>query len=263
MESVQNFTEAEFYEATFDSRAYIDTFYSHPGGHEGENYLLFVLQQLSGTFCSGKYKGQRLVEVGSAASIHCVISACAHFDQIIMSDFAESNRQELSRWLRKEPGCFDWGPVIRQVGQMESGRNPVQVEDLLRARVKSVVKCDVRLENPFHPSTLEPADCVITSLCLEAACKDLPSYRASLGNVTSVLRPGGALVITGALGETFYIVAGQRFSCLHLTSDDVKKALEDLQFSIVEFNILKWDSEQVNHVSDFDAMFYCVAVKSI
>lgn len=71
---------------------------------------------------SGKYKGQRLVEVGSAASIHCVISACAHFDQIIMSDFAESNRQELSRWLRKEPGCFDWGPVIRQVGQMESGR---------------------------------------------------------------------------------------------------------------------------------------------
>lgn len=70
-------------------------------------------------------------------------------------------------------------------------------------------------------------------------------------------------MITGALGETFYIVAGQRFSCLHLTSDDVKKALEDLQFSIVEFNILKWDSEQVNHVSDFDAMFYCVAVKSI
>ncbi|KAL2102761.1 hypothetical protein ACEWY4_001929 [Coilia grayii] len=263
MDKVENFTEAEFYEVNFDSRAYIDTFYSNPGGHEDEKYLLFVLQQLSETFFLGKYKGQRLIEIGSAASIHCIISACAHFDQIIMSDFADSNRLELSRWLNEEPGCFDWGPVIREVCHMEKGRNPVEVEGLLRKRVKSVVKCDVRLENPFHPLTQEPADCVITSLCLEAACKDLPSYRAALRNITSVLKPGGALVMTGALGESFYVVAGQRFSCLRLTREDIKKALLDLQLSIVEFHILKWDSTQTNHVSDFDAMFYCVAVKSI
>ncbi|KAG5267957.1 hypothetical protein AALO_G00227830 [Alosa alosa] len=259
-----DFTEGEFYQDNFDSRAYIDTFYSNPSGHTDENYLVFALQRLSETFSSGKYKGQRLIDVGSAASIHCVISACAHLDHIVLSDFTDRNRAELSQWLCKAPGCFDWTPVIQQVCHMEKeSKSPVEVEAVLRQRVQSVVKCDVRLENPFHPLTQEPADCVVTSLCLEAACKDFPSYCDALRNVTSVLKPGGVLVMIGALGESFYIVAGQRFSCLRLTRSNVEETLRKLEFSILDFNVFKNASVEIKHVSDFEAIFYLVALKSI
>ncbi|XP_048123908.1 nicotinamide N-methyltransferase isoform X2 [Alosa alosa] len=223
-----DFTEGEFYQDNFDSRAYIDTFYSNPSGHTDENYLVFALQRLSETFSSDR------------------------------------NRAELSQWLCKAPGCFDWTPVIQQVCHMEKeSKSPVEVEAVLRQRVQSVVKCDVRLENPFHPLTQEPADCVVTSLCLEAACKDFPSYCDALRNVTSVLKPGGVLVMIGALGESFYIVAGQRFSCLRLTRSNVEETLRKLEFSILDFNVFKNASVEIKHVSDFEAIFYLVALKSI
>lgn len=56
MDKVGNFTEGEFYQVNFDSRAYIETFYSNPGGHKDENYLSFVLQRLSDTFASGELR---------------------------------------------------------------------------------------------------------------------------------------------------------------------------------------------------------------
>ncbi len=71
------------------------------------------------------------------------------------------------------------------------------LEATLKQRVKKVLKCDVRLENPFYPHTLEPADCVITSLCLEAACKDIQTYCRALHGLTELLRPGGLLVMIG------------------------------------------------------------------
>ncbi|XP_062374531.1 nicotinamide N-methyltransferase [Sardina pilchardus] len=263
MDPLLHFTEGEFYQVNFDSRAYLDTFFSNPSGHTDENFLAFVLHRLSETFSSGKYKGQRLIDVGSAASIHCVISACAHFDHIVLSDFADRNRAELSQWLCNAPGCFDWTPVIQHVCHMEKERSPVEVEALLRQRVQSVVKCDVRLENPFHPLTQEPADCVITSLCLEAACKDLPSYCEALRNVTSFVKPGGILVMIGVLGESFYTVAGQRFSCLRLTRSDIEETLRKLQLSILHFSMLENEAVEINHVSDYEAVFYLVALKFI
>lgn len=134
------------------------------------------------------------------------------------------------------------------------------MEASLKQRVKNVLKCDVRLENPFYPHTLEPADCVITSLCLEAACKDIQTYRRALHGLTKLLRPGGLLVMVGVLGETFYKVDEQPFSCLKLNQYDIEEALRGLGLSIHEFNIQSAD-DQNKSVSDFEAVFLLVARK--
>ncbi len=105
------------------------------------------------------------------------------------------------------------------------------LEATLKQRVKKVLKCDVRLENPFYPHTLEPADCVITSLCLEAACKDIQTYCRALHGLTEPLRPGGLLVMIGVLGERFYKVDEQLFSCLRLSRDNIEEALRGLGLS--------------------------------
>lgn len=106
--------------------------------------------------------------------------------------------------------------------------SPSDLEATLKQRVKKVLKCDVRLDNPFYPHTLEPADCVITSLCLEAVCKDIQTYCLALHGLSKLMRPGGLLVMIGVLGESFYKVDEQLFSCLGLSRDNIEEALSGL-----------------------------------
>ncbi|KAI4882076.1 hypothetical protein NFI96_028323 [Prochilodus magdalenae] len=256
------FTEGEFYQQHFDSRAYVEIFYSHPEGHSDEkNLLTFALDCLSKTFSAGTYRGQTVIDVGSGPTIHSVLSACEHFQEIILSDFTDSNRQEIERWLRIEEGCFDWKPVIQYVCNME-GKSPSEVEAKVRQRVKQVLKCDVRLENPFHPHTLKQADCVITSLCLEAACRNMPEYKKALAGLNTLLRPGGVLVMVGVLGESFYYVNQTRFSCLQLSRESIEAELLDLGFTIQEFNVFSSPNLESNTVSDYKAVFHLAALKS-
>ncbi|MBN3315894.1 NNMT methyltransferase, partial [Atractosteus spatula] len=260
---LQSFTEGEFYQENFDSRVYVNSYYSRPTGHSDESQLLpFVLRSLSKTFSSGRYKGQRLYDVGSGPSVHTLISACEYFDEIVVSDFTDSNREEMKKWLKKEKGCFDWSYVIQFVCEMEGKRTPEEAEENLRSRVTRVLKCDVRLENPFQPVVLEPADCVLTSLCLEAACKDQDTYRQALKNVASLLRPGGVLVMIGVLNETFYVVGEHRLSCLPLTQSFVKDAVGALGFSIKTFDTIPGPDKEENQVSDFEAVFFLTAEKT-
>lgn len=56
----------------------------------------------------GEVSGQALIDIGSGPTIYQLLSACAHFEDITMTDFLEVNRQELGLWLREEPGAFDW-----------------------------------------------------------------------------------------------------------------------------------------------------------
>ncbi|XP_007259099.2 nicotinamide N-methyltransferase [Astyanax mexicanus] len=256
------FTEGEFYQDHFDSRAYINIFFSSPEGHSDEKSLLvFVLDALSRTFSGGKYSGQKLVEVGSGPTIHSIISASEHFQEITLSDYAERNLEEIQKWLRNEEGCFNWNPVIEYICKLEK-KSPSEVEAKIRQRVKHILKCDVRLENPFHPENLKPADCVITSLCLEAACKDMQAYKKALAGLASLLRPNGALVMVGVLGESFYVVNQTRFSCLPLTEQNIKEYLKDVGFTVHEFEIFSGPKPENNEVSDYEAVFQLVALKT-
>ncbi|KAF7689576.1 nicotinamide N-methyltransferase [Silurus meridionalis] len=262
MAQSSRFTEADYYQEHFDSRAYVNSFYGRPEGHDDEkNYLTCILGCLSKTFLSGRYRGRRLIEVGSGPTLHTVISACEYFEEIVLSDYTDRNREEVEKWLRNEDGCFDWKPIFEYFCAKD-GSSSSDLEVKLRQRVKQVLKCNVLAENPFHPECVEPADCVITSLCLEAACKDHQSYRDAVGRVANLLRPGGALVMIGVLGETFYSVNKTRFSCLSLSKANIEDVLRNLDVTVQEFNIFPAEDRENNKVSDFEAFFFLVALKS-
>ncbi|XP_064158166.1 nicotinamide N-methyltransferase-like isoform X2 [Anguilla rostrata] len=253
------FTEGEFYQGHFDSRAYFSAFYSSPSS--GDDFLPFVLQKLHETFSSGNIKGKKLIDIGCGPTIHGIISASKCFEEIVVSDFTDSNRREIEKWLRNEEGCFDWRPTIEFVCELEGGRSPEEVEQRLRQIVKQVRRCDVRQENPFHPLTMEPADCILSSLCLEAACKDLETYRRALRSIAALLKPGGVLVLIGVLNESFYFVGQEKFSCLVLSQSFIEETLRNLGFSIKHVNT-QHAKETDKVYSDAEAFFHLVAQKT-
>lgn len=67
----------------------------------------------------GEVSGRSLIDIGSGPTVYQLLSACAHFEDITMTDFLEVNRQELELWLREEPGAFSWSGYSQHVCLIE------------------------------------------------------------------------------------------------------------------------------------------------
>uniref|UniRef100_A0A7M4EZA6 Nicotinamide N-methyltransferase n=1 Tax=Crocodylus porosus TaxID=8502 RepID=A0A7M4EZA6_CROPO len=200
----------------------------HPQPSDRSECLLCQSRNALPRSHTGDVRGNTLIDIGSGPTIYQLLSACEKFNEIIASDYTDRNRQELEKWLKKEPGAFDWAPVVKYVCELEGQREKwAEKEEKLRKKVKQVLKCDVRKPNPLAPVTLPLADCLLSTLCLEAACKDLGTFRAAVKNISSLLKPGGHFVTVTMLKETYYVVDQHSFSCLYLDQESVEAAVRD------------------------------------
>ncbi|KAM4652433.1 nicotinamide N-methyltransferase-like [Discoglossus pictus] len=256
-----DFTSGDTYQASFDPKAYLASFCSFGSGRDG--ILNFRLQKCFKTFSFGGLSGDILIDIGTGPSIYQLISACESFKQIIATDFTDSNRQELQKWLRKEQGAFDWSKAIKTVCELEGNRETwIEKEEKLRKTITQVLKCDVTKSNPLDPVVLQAADCLITALCLETACEDLHAYQSAVKNITTLLKPGGHLVIIGVLGDTFYKVGQKTFFCLPLDEQMVKDAVVNAGYTIREMEIFPITNIEAHaHITNSYANFFLVAKK--
>uniref|UniRef100_H9G9B1 Uncharacterized protein n=1 Tax=Anolis carolinensis TaxID=28377 RepID=H9G9B1_ANOCA len=117
----------------------------------------------------------------------------------------------------------------------------VEKQEKLRRTIKQVLPCDVTLANPFNPLVVPPADCVLSTYCLEVASKDLPTYCSGVRNLGSLVKSGGHLVLVMALGGTYYNVGPEKFSCICLAPEMAKEAVKEAGFDIVRFETLNFN----------------------
>ncbi|XP_006890932.1 PREDICTED: nicotinamide N-methyltransferase [Elephantulus edwardii] len=234
------FTTKDIYLSHFNPRDYLEKYYNFESRHSAENQIVrYLLENLFKIFCLDGVRGDLLIDIGSGPTIYQLLSACESFKEIIASDYSDQNLQELERWLKKEPGAFDWSPVVNYVCHLEGNRvKGPEKEEKLRQVVKQVLKCDVTQSQPLGPVSLPLADCLLTTLCLDAACPDLPTYRAALRNLGNLLKPGGFLVIVDALRSSYYMIGERRFSSLSLSQEAVETAVREAGYTIEQFRVI-------------------------
>ncbi|XP_045872830.1 nicotinamide N-methyltransferase [Meles meles] len=235
-----NFTSKDTYLRHFNPRDYLEKYYNFGSKHSAENEILrHLLKNLFKIFCLDGVKGDLLIDIGSGPTIYQLLSACESFKEIIATDYTDQNLRELQKWLKKEPGAFDWSPVVTYVCELEGNRaKGPEKEEKLRRAVRQVLKCDVTQSQPLGAVSLPAADCVLSTLCLDAACPDLPAYRAALRNLGSLLKPGGFLVVVDALKSSYYMIGEQRFSSLCLGREAIEAAVREAGFSIEWFEVI-------------------------
>ncbi|XP_038635548.1 nicotinamide N-methyltransferase-like [Scyliorhinus canicula] len=258
-----SFSDGNYYEEKFDSRVFLETYFNSTSGHRQENeFLTFSLKNLVNVFSNGP-KFRRLLEIGSGPCLHFALCASGHAEEIVLSDFVRSNCQEIKLWLKNDPGAFDWSHFAKLVCELEGNREKwTEKEKKLRDSVKQVLKCDVNQTNPLDPVELEPVDCLMTSLCLEVACKDKAAYCAALRNVTALLKPGGVLIMNGVLNQTFYTVNNHKFSCVKFDQAFLRKIVKEVGYEIEQLEIFDGLDKSQNTLSDFNAIFFLVALKN-
>ncbi|XP_070808311.1 nicotinamide N-methyltransferase-like [Pituophis catenifer annectens] len=231
------FTEGEFYAENFLPKDYLETYYK-VNLDDDDQILTFFLKGAHRAFSLDGIKGDTLIDIGSGPTIHQFLSACESFREIIASDYTDQNREEVQRWLKKEPGAFDWTPVVKYVCELEGDREKwPEKEEKVRRSIKRYLKCDVTQPNPLAPLVLPPADCLLSTLCFDGACKDIPTYQSAFRNISSLLKPGGHLLFHSTLESNFYMVGQRKFSALYLEKGMVEEAVRQAGF------VIKWIEE--------------------
>ncbi|KAM9296658.1 nicotinamide N-methyltransferase-like [Gastrophryne carolinensis] len=252
----------EDYQKLFDPKIYLETYYRLSGDSMADEYLPFFLKHLAHIFNSGLVKGKILIDIGTGPSIYSLLSACEAFEDIIVSDFTDSNREAFKDWLLERPGAFDWSPIVNLVCHLEGDRTSwKEKEACLRKAIKQVLKCDI-LKSPPIEGTVPQADCILSSFCLESACKDHKDYVAALHHMTSLLKPGGYLVLTGAMGNSYYTVGDVKFSCLALTEPFMREALAGAGFTTVKVELSTKTEESLENVANFSAYYVLLSQKN-
>ncbi|XP_075909846.1 nicotinamide N-methyltransferase-like isoform X1 [Petromyzon marinus] len=254
------------YATHFSPREYMRAYFSTAQGDAGEGELLpQLLQFLHSAFATGEVSGQRLLDVGSGPTIYQVLSACESFPEIYLSEYAQSNREELQGWLNCSPDAFDWTSIVQFVCRLE-GRSGCEEEktERLRRAVQAVLPCDVNQDDLLLGSTQIPDlfDCVLSTLCLEAACDSVEGFGAALSRMCGRLRPGGWLVMTTVLQETFYRVGVETFRVLPVDEGNVVDAVRAAGFTVRR--LTKHGAPDVagrERASDFKGLLLIVAQK--
>uniref|UniRef100_A0A8C6B2K4 Indolethylamine N-methyltransferase n=1 Tax=Monodon monoceros TaxID=40151 RepID=A0A8C6B2K4_MONMO len=212
----------EDYKKEFDSQNYLKTYYTFDSGTVAENEILkFNLKNLFETFSSAGVRGDVLSNTGPGPTIYQLLSACEAFREIIASDHLQQNPQEVKKWLKKEPGAYDWSPAMYPRKKKKKKRNAIDPVS------RGLLKWDSNQPHPLGPAQVPPVNCVLTLLALECACHDVDAYRAAGRGLVSLLKPGGHLVTAVALRTQHYMVGAKKFFGLHLEKETVEKALQE------------------------------------
>ncbi|KAM9299370.1 nicotinamide N-methyltransferase-like [Gastrophryne carolinensis] len=255
------YTPSQTYIDQFNSKDYLQFYYSPEEGSLFDEWTDFALQNFHETFTSGGVKGDTLIDFGSGPTIYQLLSSCEAFNKIIVSDFLEQNRQQLQKWLRKDPDAFDWSPITKAVCKLEGNSDYKKKEEKLRKAVTKVLKCDALKKHPYEPEEMPQVDCLTSCLCLEVPSKDVESFIDILKKLKELIKPGGHIVIQSVINCSFYYVGQTCFYCLAITKEQLEKAFKDAGYEIVKLKVTPRIDKSRMELTDYDGLYYMHARK--
>ncbi|XP_036395250.1 phenylethanolamine N-methyltransferase [Megalops cyprinoides] len=253
----------------FNPTAYLQYNYTPPRADftRPDSIVPWKLACLHRAFTEGDVGGEMLVDVGSGPTLYQVLSGCEKFGRVVLTDFLDVNRTELKRWLGEEEGSFDWTPYLQHVCQLEGRGASAWQEKAARLRsvVTEILPIDVHKPSPLPAGSLPSsgADCLVSSFCLESVSPDLASFTRALGHVSSLLRPGGHLLLIGALGESYYMGGpGVRIPVVPLDEAQVCDSLRASGYTLLHLSIYTLPPDMRVGVDDVTGIFFAKARKA-
>ncbi|XP_045126947.1 indolethylamine N-methyltransferase-like [Portunus trituberculatus] len=169
---------------------------------------------------------RRLLEVGCGPVP--VYSACASAfaSSVTMSEFLPQNRREMEAWMEGKDEALDWSFFFNYLSSLSPHRSVKDIESQLRSRFTKIIPCDLTMDNPLtSPAHRASYDVIMTNLCLEFVASSKDAFNLMVGRLVSLLRPGGVLIMAGALMCTKYQLGGQTYHSVPLGEEDLRAAV--------------------------------------
>ncbi|XP_064120703.1 indolethylamine N-methyltransferase-like [Macrobrachium nipponense] len=252
------------YLTEFSPLEYHSTFYSAL-----DDEVKFFLEAYHNAFekdilLTSRGSNQRRVLDFGCGPVPVYAGTAAHFaNSITMAEIAPANRQAINSWMNSEEAALDWSLFFNHIASLDGGTKAGEdYVQRLRDVFQLVVPCDGELENPLHP-VCQTYDIVMSTLCLEFATISLDDYRVMLANVTHLIKPGGVLMMAGALGNTSYYVGQSKYPSVSLTKEAIADAVTSSEtLELITLRTLDRQTSLDEKPADHSGIFFVMAQKT-
>ena len=100
---------------------------------------------------------------------------------------------------------------------------------------------------------------MLSNFCAESATSDRGEWQVFVTNITSLVKPGGSLVLSALKGATRYTVGSVSFPAVYLTEDDVADVLEESGFVPKSIELRSVPADRASR--DYQGLIFAVATK--
>lgn len=235
-------SESVFYE--FPARGYLEKYYSAVGA-ENAAFVRSITDYLQTRIA----RTDTVIEVAGGPCLYSLMSLMASrgrpFRHLTFTDIGWKNLREVDSWLRDDPSQFDYGPLLRWLGE-DAGVDGESVERSLRASTWELSGFDWR--QPIPPAWRHSYDVVSCHFFAESATADETELVAFLEKLGRLGRPGATLLTSFICRSTGYTIQQRDFPAFALDQNSIFDYLEraGLQLEDVEIRSVPTEDPAAN-----------------
>ena len=239
----------------FSAQAYLKEYYSDLNP---ENKMLLSFYD---KFYKSIPRVSTMLEVGGGPTIYQLISACEKVDSIVFSEFAESNRDEIKRFINGDKDAWNWDSYISYVlekdGKIPTAKVIGKIKNKIRSKITRVIFCDIRVNDPLTPEKFPLFDLLSMGSVADSIAATEEELQTCLKNAFSMLKSGGYFV--GFFAKNFKTWT-QLDTIYHIYPIDekyVRDIFPKLGLKIIDLT----NSQPPDYQQDYEGIFAVSAIK--
>jgi nicotinamide N-methyltransferase/methyltransferase len=206
----------------FDPKEYLREMFSAPD--DEDRFSLFFMARVLNSLQDNLY----IHEFGGGPTLYSVAALACKARKIHFSDVVDASLQEVRAWLNGKPDAHDWTPYIALALEAEgSAVTETAIAEraaLMRKAVTHLMHCDAQKNPPIELENTQ-YDLVTAHHCTDVAATNIDEWQKVIKNVTTIVRPGGWLMLSVTTGARTYEVGDVIFQCVDLTKEDIQNGL--------------------------------------
>ncbi len=204
--------------------------------------IIRLVSQFFMTAFAGRADGagaRRGIDVGSGTNVYPALLMLPWTDQILLTDFSESNVEWLRRELADDGARWTWRPFWHEL-QGKEGYDQIGEP---RKQLREACQGEPGYAGIERGSVFELPkarwDLGTMFFVAESITEDPAEFRAALARFTGALKPGAPFATAFMAGSRGYPVAGTQFPALPITPDDVREHFTALGASDLSVELLR------------------------
>jgi len=229
---------AELYDKNFKPEAYLDMFFKTI---DNEPDIQWTIEETARVFSGSGHVGagaaqgvdKSVIEVSTGPTPFNSGPIAKWANNIVWTDFTRANREYLWRWLGQEGATPAFESFFKFAADIDKESADRQAERL-RQKVTGVMYVDVHQENPLTPLDIQ-ADVVFSHLVLEYVVSSRDLYKKLFKNCTTLIKPGGFLVLQSATGASSYFVEDVKFPATNVDEAFLVECVAEAGLELVEY----------------------------
>lgn len=220
-------TKAAF--KTFHPKEYLQEYYSHIGD---ENLELLKFFSQAYTDIEGNIK---MLEFGGGPTVYPLISAAPKVKEIYFADYLDNNIEEVKQWKSNSKDAFCWKKYIKKSLSLEGSsrvtkRKIEERENIIKDKIVKFINCDAYKKDPLGSEYRGYFDVVNANFVAESVTSSMEVWERLVGNICSLLKKDGILIMTAIKDAQYYRIMGKKFPATPIQEEDLIRVLKKLGF---------------------------------